>query len=201
MNKINMAKEIICKHCNQKKIHRARQLCQQCYDKLPFNLERRRKHMAKNRKYFTKKYIKIIICKNCKQKKPHKAHGLCDNCYHKTPSQKKQRVKRLTQRIKEDPTFKLNERIKLQIKKKLKSKKNKPTKLIIGITMAELKKHLENQFDENMSWDNYGAYWHIDHKIPKSWFSKKDVLDSWHYSNLQPLEAKANLRKRDLYAD
>ena len=35
-------------------------------------------------------------------------------------------------------------------------------------TPEELRKHLEKQFDENMNWENYGIYWHIDHIYPQS---------------------------------
>lgn len=51
-----------------------------------------------------------------------------------------------------------------------------------------------------MSWENYGSYWHVDHKIP---CAKYDLTDPnqqkacFHFSNLQPLEASENIRKSD----
>lgn len=71
---------------------------------------------------------------------------------------------------------------------------------LVGYTRAELVEHLEKQFDEKMSWDNYGSYWHIDHIVPKSSFKFNCYEDEsfrrcWSLNNLQPLEAKENIRK------
>lgn len=51
-----------------------------------------------------------------------------------------------------------------------------------------------------MSWDNMGMKgWHVDHKTPISWFdlSKEDEFKKgFHYSNLQPLWAMDNFKKK-----
>jgi hypothetical protein len=58
-----------------------------------------------------------------------------------------------------------------------------------------LKKHLEIQFIEGMSWENQGK-WHIDHKIPlSSAKTEEEVYKLCHYTNLQPLWAEDNLKK------
>jgi hypothetical protein len=64
-------------------------------------------------------------------------------------------------------------------------------------TTQELKRHLENQFDDKMSWENYGSYWHVDHIIPHSTFKYSSMKDDafrecWALNNLRPLEAKEN---------
>ena len=75
---------------------------------------------------------------------------------------------------------------------------------LVGYTVIQLKTHLENLFDENMNWQNYGSYWHIDHIEPQSWFIY-DSIDHpafkacWQLSNLRPLEAKENIRKGNRY--
>jgi len=80
-------------------------------------------------------------------------------------------------------------------------KQNKDSKRsieLIGCSISELKTHLEKQFDDKMSWKNYGTYWHIDHIIPCSSFDFTDPAQQqkcFNYTNLQPLEAKANIRK------
>jgi hypothetical protein len=80
-------------------------------------------------------------------------------------------------------------------------KQNKDSKRsieLIGCSISELKTHLEKQFDNKMSWKNYGTYWHIDHIIPCSSFDFTDPTQQqkcFNYTNLQPLEAKANIRK------
>ncbi len=70
---------------------------------------------------------------------------------------------------------------------------------LLGCSLKELKKHIENQFQKGMSWENYGFYgWHIDHIIPCSKFNLIDPEQQktcFNYSNLQPLWAIDNLRK------
>lgn len=78
------------------------------------------------------------------------------------------------------------------------NKDGKRSIALLGCTIKELKKYLESQFDNNMSWENYGSYWHIDHIIPCSSFDFTDPIQQqkcFHYTNLQPLEAKTNIRK------
>jgi AraC-like DNA-binding protein len=69
----------------------------------------------------------------------------------------------------------------------------------LGCSIVELKRHLEDQFDDNMSWDNYGLDgWHIDHIVPLASFNLTDedqFKKACHYTNLQPLWAKDNLSK------
>jgi hypothetical protein len=63
-----------------------------------------------------------------------------------------------------------------------------------------LKKWLEFQFDETMSWENYGESWHIDHIIPINSFNFKNDLEKklcFNWKNLQPLESKENIDKSD----
>lgn len=76
---------------------------------------------------------------------------------------------------------------------------SKDTKKMIGCTFEELKTHLESQFKDDMSWDNWGYYgWHIDHIIPLSSANNEDeLLKLSHYTNLQPLWGKENMRKND----
>jgi hypothetical protein len=62
-------------------------------------------------------------------------------------------------KFKNDPNFSLRQKIKTRIHTALhcsQIKKNKKTEEILGCTIDEFKKHLEDQFTENMSWDNCG---------------------------------------------
>ncbi len=68
---------------------------------------------------------------------------------------------------------------------------------LVNFTKEELLEHLESQFDENMTWQNYGSYWHIDHIKPKS--KCETFQEAWQLSNLQPLEASKNKSKKDKY--
>jgi 5-methylcytosine-specific restriction endonuclease McrA len=64
----------------------------------------------------------------------------------------------------------------------------------------DLIQHLESLFTSEMTWENYGTYWHVDHIKPQSLFVYTSMTDDefkkcWSLSNLQPLEAKENIRK------
>jgi signal recognition particle GTPase len=81
---------------------------------------------------------------------------------------------------------------------------NIKTEELIGCTIQELMAHLESKFVDGMSWDNYGVDgWHIDHIVPCSAFdfnNEDDAKRCNHYTNLQPLWAADNIRKRDKVA-
>jgi len=73
----------------------------------------------------------------------------------------------------------------------------------VGCSSTELIKYLASQFysqpgtGKKMSWQNYGK-WHIDHIIPLSYFDltiEEELIQAWHYTNLQPLWAEENLKK------
>lgn len=68
----------------------------------------------------------------------------------------------------------------------------------LGCSLGEFKLYIENQFEPGMTWDNYGTKWHLDHFIPLSYFDLNDrtqFLEAFHYTNVQPLWAKDNLKK------
>jgi hypothetical protein len=99
-----------------------------------------------------------------------------------------------------NPVYKLTVNMRSRVKSYLKItnivKKSK-TFEIVGCTPEFLKEHLEKQFKDGMSWENYGLYgWHIDHMIPlSSAKTEEEVYELCHYVNLQPLWVEDNLRK------
>lgn len=71
---------------------------------------------------------------------------------------------------------------------------------LVNFNFEQLKKHLEKQFVDGMTWENYGKSWHIDHIIPKSAFNyekpeDEDFKRCWALKNLRPLEALENFKK------
>lgn len=101
----------------------------------------------------------------------------------------------------DNPIYKLSHivrnRIRVYLKSVGKKKKNK-TFDMIGCTPRELKEYLESKFTEGMSWKKIGKEIHIDHIIPlSSATNNAELLALCHYSNLQPLWAKENLKKRN----
>jgi hypothetical protein len=104
-------------------------------------------------------------------------------------------------RRKEDPLYKLRHNVSNRISQQIK-KNGQSSWDFLPYSVQELRNHLEAQFDENMSWENYGLYWSIDHIIPQSLFDIKELgdeamLSCWSLKNLRPLESKENLLKRD----
>lgn len=72
---------------------------------------------------------------------------------------------------------------------------------IVGFTLNDLMHHLEKQFTDGMTWDNYGK-WEIDHIIPItafnfSSFNDYDFKRCWALNNLQPLWEADNIHKSD----
>ena len=117
---------------------------------------------------------------------------------------KDKHIKRSTnytkQRRKTDPLFRIILNMRNMMNRAIKTKR---TEEILGCSFNELKQHLEDQFTEGMTWDNYGFYgWHIDHIVPLSHFNLLDeaeVAKANHYTNLQPLWAIDNLSKGNRY--
>lgn len=107
---------------------------------------------------------------------------------------------RITQRRKNNKLFSLICSVRSRVNGFLKNnnitKKNK-TFNIVGCTPEFLKEYIEHKFIEGMSWDNYGRNgWHVDHITPLSSAKNEDeIYELCHYTNLQPLWAKDNIKK------
>lgn len=112
--------------------------------------------------------------------------------------------KKTSYRIKNDINVKIKNALSGRMRLAIKSKKAGRTLELTGCTIESLKYHLESMFDNKMSWENYGKYWHIDHIIPCRAFDLTDPaqqFECFHYTNLQPMEAGENLRKNDTMPD
>ena len=116
--------------------------------------------------------------------------NVCNKCYYL----------RRKEQSDENPTLKLSRSIRTLINFSFKnySKKTK-TEDILGCSIKVFREYIESQFDEKMSWDNYGRNgWHLDHKVPISLAqNEKDVYKLNHYINFQPLWESDNIYKRD----
>lgn len=103
-------------------------------------------------------------------------------------------------RIAMDVDFRMRCNIRSLIKSVIKKqgyKKKSHTFDILGCEYETFKAYFESLFKPGMTWENHG-YWHIDHIYPVS--KAKDeqhLLQLNHYTNLQPLWADENLRKRN----
>jgi hypothetical protein len=101
-----------------------------------------------------------------------------------------------------DVNFRLRQSLRQRVYSALKLiKKSESTSVLIGCEIEFLKKHLEKNFKDGMSWDNYGE-WHIDHIKPCAVFDlsdKEQQRECFNYMNLQPLWAIENIKKSNKY--
>ena len=112
----------------------------------------------------------------------------------------------LRNRRRSDLIFKLRCRISCAINISLRKEmvvKNNPTWFKLPYTPQQLKGHLESRFDSNMTWENYGIYWEIDHIYPQSLLpydslDHPNFLKCWSLNNLRPLEITQNRKKYNL---
>jgi len=101
-----------------------------------------------------------------------------------------------------DPLYKLISNFRTAIYQVLKEnnvKKNGHYFDILKYTPQQLIEHLEKQFSNGMTWDNYGL-WHVDHKHPISLYNIKEIGDDeflkcWSLDNLQPMWGSENIKK------
>jgi len=162
--------------------------CRQIYTHLNRNknIKRCKKWRSKNREH----YLKI-------KQQYRKTHLI----YYATYIKKYHKQRRKND-IKYRITGNLRTRLNTAIKHNYKSTS---TKKLLGCTVEFLKNRLESQFTEDMSWDNYGRKegmkcWEIDHIKPCAKFNlikAEEQRKCFHYSNLQPLWATDNQKKRD----
>jgi len=130
------------------------------------------------------------------------------NEYRRRPSVQERRRELMASRYKNDPSHRVERNVRRSVlhgvRMSGKPKSGKTTS-IIGCSFAALRDHLESQFTEGMSWENYGLHgWHIDHIIPVSSFNLADesqMRQCFHWSNMQPLWSKDNRRKLDRMPD
>lgn len=69
---------------------------------------------------------------------------------------------------------------------------------ILDYSEQDLRAYLESQFTSEISWDNYGTYWELDHIIPVNTFNFNDYSEfktCWSLINLRPLEKSLNRQR------
>lgn len=113
---------------------------------------------------------------------------------------KNKHAKYVSERRRRDPTYKLLSNLRRRVSGLLKGlNKSEKTLQLTGCSMEELWVHLERQFTQGMTKENHGKYgWHVDHIRPCSSFDLSDIEQQklcFHYTNLQPLWAKDNIKK------
>ena len=130
------------------------------------------------------------VCKTCKNKK-------LTEYYKSNPSK---RVYNKELQLKRYQKNKVTFNFSRRMRKSLNGiKESKSWETLVNYSLEDLKLHLEKQFTNGMSWENYGE-WHIDHILPISSFNIQDYNDEyfqkcWSLENLQPMWAVENIKK------
>jgi hypothetical protein len=120
-------------------------------------------------------------------------------------------VKSSRKRYKTDINFRLSDILRSRLNKAISNNQKSGSAVSdLGCSVAKLKIYLQMKFHRNsrgrhecMTWDNYGhKTWHIDHIKPLSSFNltdPKQLKEACHYTNLQPLWARDNIKKSNKY--
>lgn len=106
-------------------------------------------------------------------------------------------------RMHDNPEYRLLDSVRTAFKRGLKSQGVRKSRKVLSslpYTVNELRTHLESQFRDGMSWENYGNFWHIDHIVPLAALPFKTLDEpnfhtAWGLSNLRPLPATENFKK------
>jgi hypothetical protein len=107
---------------------------------------------------------------------------------------------RIRQYYIDNPDKKLAIVVRQRTREMLKTGKNYD--ILLACYSSFLRKWIEFhfEFNKNMTFTNHGEYWHLDHVLPVNTFDLTDEdhkKQCFHWSNLMPLEASANLSKHD----
>jgi hypothetical protein len=161
------------------------------YDKIYYennkeNIIKKQKLYVKNNKENYNKYQNIY-----KKSNGYKSQKLY-NSKNKEILLKKSYTRR-NNKVKKDISYKLRLRISTDICNRLKKiLKNKISTSLeyLGCDFIQYKTYLESLFYPEMTWDNWGKIWEIDHIKPISKFNltiEKNIFKAFNYQNTQPL--------------
>jgi len=198
----------ICKEC--------RSICNREYRKAHPGIDKKYYHSKKKQKWLeknkekTKEYCRAYRRENAKNINTRVRQWYADNIEVQRERMKRKKMtnpgiyqtiqKHYREKKKNDVMYRINHSVRSGIRLSLKgNKENQHWENLVGYTLIELKKHLENLFTKGMSWINYGE-WHVDHIIPISlWEFKipkdREFKQCWALANLQPLWASENFSK------
>jgi hypothetical protein len=105
-------------------------------------------------------------------------------------------------RSKIDPSYRLGRLLRCRVSGALKhagAKKAASTLKLVGCIIEQLRGHLESRWLPGMTWENHSLHgWHSDHKKPCAKFDLSDPEQQrqcFHFTNLQPMWAGANMKK------
>lgn len=105
-----------------------------------------------------------------------------------------------SERKQTDIEFKLTDLLRKRISSAFEKSKSTRSMDLLGCTIGYFRKWLEWQFDSNMTTNNHGSYWHIDHVVPCASFElekSEEQFICFNWKNCRPLEKNKNSQKSD----
>jgi len=197
-----------CQHCLEENVEKPRNIiledkCRECSGMFICIIEDCRETIFKS-EYCLNHYNdlnpdSLKLCENgcgyvsCKNNK-------CYKCLE--PEDKEKILQKRRDRYKNDINYKLRITLHNRLHQLVKlGYRIKRSSILVGCSYEDLMEHLESKFTEDMTFQNYGL-WHIDHIRPCASFDLECVKEQeicFHYTNLQPLWAKDNLKKGAKY--
>ena len=173
------------------------------YDKI-YREKNKERLKKKDRKYYENNKKKILEQNKKYREKNSNWLKECQKKYSIKNRYSKRKYDRIycEKKYKNDLNYKIKKHLRARIRSAIKSKcgeKSLKSMELLNCSIEHARKHLESQFKEGMTWDNYGSYgWHIDHIIPCASFDLTDPEQQkkcFNYKNLQPLWWHDNLSK------
>lgn len=133
-----------------------------------------------------------------KAKNPNAGAEAAKRYRERNPEKVKEINRKYSQKYHTDAGYRLTVLMRSRTNSALKKNvKSKTLLQLLGCSIEHFKEHLERQFTPGMSWKNQGE-WHVDHIIPCSKFDLSNPEHQracFHYTNMQPLWGKDNLKK------
>lgn len=114
-----------------------------------------------------------------------------------------EKAKQIWKRSNSDPKRKFAHRLRVRLSKFYRGRNVGGALGLTGLTRDALFQHLTSQLKPGMTVENYGKVWHIDHIVPCAAFNLEDINEvrrCFHYTNLRPEFAKANMSKGKKFA-
>lgn len=109
----------------------------------------------------------------------------------------------MNERRKNDINFRLRNslsgRIRVALKRAMARKTNKSLELV-GCSTQELNTYLTSLFEPQMTWQNYGLLWEMDHCIPLNLFDLTDPeqqKQAFHFTNIFPRWTTTEIAERN----
>jgi hypothetical protein len=81
-----------------------------------------------------------------------------------------------------DINYRLRVTIRSKLWEALKKGKQHSSLRYLGCDLEFFKQWIEFRFDENMTWENWGSYWHIDHILPINAFKDNHDTNKFFFS-------------------